>query len=301
MEPSCFENAENVMPRNQYLRTIYSKLDKHLLRIGRAIHRRSSGFSDDFYSDQNCPVCGTNEGLVMHGVLWPDLVLQWRLSPAWANWIDQREGLRCKHCRSNLRSRQLAKSIVSLMNDRIGTEVSSLSDLCTSDAIQEIMVAEINAAGDLHPFLENISGLRYSEYGSANPEIPSEDLLNLSYRDNSFDLILNSDVLEHVPDVEQALREIRRVIKPDGVFIFTVPVVWSQEKTRCRATLQNGKISHVQPPSHHGSAQAEKEDFLVFYEFGRDFVQICEKVGFRIELIADPGNPSLVTFVARTI
>lgn len=293
------KKAGNGMLINEKLKKIYLKVDRLFLRLGRAIHRHGLGLSDDFYSNQKCPVCGENAGLVMHGVLWPELVRQWGLSPAWANWIDQREGLRCRHCNSNLRSRQLAKTTVSLMNRRIGIEAYSLAELCDSDAIQRIAVAEINAAGDLHQFLAKISSLRYSEFGSSDPRIPSEDLMSLSYVDNSFDLILNSDVLEHVPDVELALREIRRVLKPDGIFVFTVPVVWSQKRTRRRAVLENGNILHLLAPSHHGSAQAEKNDFLVFYEFGMDFVQICEKAGFRIELISDRQNPSLVTFVAR--
>lgn len=270
-----------------------------LLRVGRAIHRRSPGYSDLQFDNEPCPACGANEGMEQRGGLWPNLVLQWRLTPAWANWVDQREGLRCRCCRSNLRSRQLAKVVLERFNARLGTEAASLATLCQRAEMGALAVAEINAAGDLHPFLEQMAGLSYSEYGSTQTAVRSEDLLNLSYPDKKFDLILNSDVLEHVPDIERALSEIYRVLKVDGLHIFSVPIIWRQAVSRRRAKLENGKLLHLLPPSHHGAEYGDKEDFLVFYEFGRDFVQTCEGVGFRVELVRDARNPALVTFVTQ--
>jgi len=45
----------------------------------------------------------------------------------------------------------------------------------------------------------------------------------LDYPDNSFDVITCLDVLEHVEDDNQALKEINRIIKKDSVIIMTVP------------------------------------------------------------------------------
>lgn len=275
------------------------KLEHHLLRLGRAIHRRSPHFSDKFFSGEVCPACGKATDIVMRGVLWPELVLQWELNPAWANWIDQREGLRCACCRSNLRSRQLAQSIVIAMNSCLGTNSKTLAELVSNTKFQKLKVAEINAAGDLHPILKPLPLLRYSEFGSTNPDIPSENLLNLSYPDHSFDLAITSDVLEHVPDVERALSEIRRVLKPNGLHIFSVPLVWNKAHSRRRAEIINGALTHWLPASHHGAVGQGKNDFLVFNEFGRDFVQLCEKTGFSISLNKDQRNPSLICFTAQ--
>jgi len=38
----------------------------------------------------------------------------------------------------------------------------------------------------------------------------NEDICRLTYADASFDLVLSSDTLEHVPDFRAALRETRR-------------------------------------------------------------------------------------------
>ena len=270
-----------------------------MLRVGRAIHRRSPSYRSANYDRESCPVCGVSGSLILHGVLWPALVLQWKLTPAWANWIDQREGLKCSACHSNLRSRHLAKTIVEQMNARLGTASKTLVELCNDPICQAQMIAEINSAGNLHSFLNQAKGLRYSEYGSLDPNIPSEDLLNLTYADASFDLVVNSDVLEHVPDVERALSEIYRILKPGGLYIFTVPVVWVQPKTRQRAEIRHGQLEHKLSPSYHGSELEGKSDFLVFYEFGRDFTQTCENVGFAVRVEKDARNPAVATFVAE--
>ncbi|HEX8575227.1 MAG TPA: methyltransferase domain-containing protein [Flavobacterium sp.] len=43
----------------------------------------------------------------------------------------------------------------------------------------------------------------------------------------SFDVVISTEVLEHVPDPEKYLAEVRRVLKPGGIFFFTVPFLMS--------------------------------------------------------------------------
>lgn len=44
------------------------------------------------------------------------------------------------------------------------------------------------------------------------------DIQNIPYPDNSFDVVIANMMLYHVPNVAQALQEVQRVLKPDGVF-----------------------------------------------------------------------------------
>jgi len=47
--------------------------------------------------------------------------------------------------------------------------------------------------------------------------------MNLPFKEASFDKIICSEVLEHVPDDQQSIREMARVLKDDGVIAISVP------------------------------------------------------------------------------
>lgn len=56
------------------------------------------------------------------------------------------------------------------------------------------------------------------------------DVAKMEFDSNYFDLIIASDVLEHIEDEDSALREVYRVLKKDGVLIILVPAfgfLWS--------------------------------------------------------------------------
>jgi SAM-dependent methyltransferase len=49
------------------------------------------------------------------------------------------------------------------------------------------------------------------------------DISNYPTRENSFDVIFFNHVLEHIPDDATALREVRRILRPNGLLILGVP------------------------------------------------------------------------------
>jgi SAM-dependent methyltransferase len=55
------------------------------------------------------------------------------------------------------------------------------------------------------------------------------DATRLPFRDGAFDVIVTSEVLEHIQDDVAALAELHRVLKPGGTFAATVPS-WFPEK-----------------------------------------------------------------------
>jgi ubiquinone/menaquinone biosynthesis C-methylase UbiE len=52
------------------------------------------------------------------------------------------------------------------------------------------------------------------------------DAERLPFPDASFDVVICSEVLEHLPDVDVALAEITRIVKPGGKFACSVPRYW---------------------------------------------------------------------------
>lgn len=49
------------------------------------------------------------------------------------------------------------------------------------------------------------------------------DATNLPFSDSSFDCVVCSEVIEHIPEDERALSEVKRILKNNGIFIITTP------------------------------------------------------------------------------
>jgi SAM-dependent methyltransferase len=124
------------------------------------------------------------------------------------------------------------------------------------------------------------NGYSYSHYF---PEVPlgkihlqrgerCESLEALTFAENTFDLFITQDVMEHVFDPAAAFREIARVLKPGGMHILTVPLVNKCKPSSQRATREtDGNIRHVAEPAYHGNPIDDKGS-LVTMDWGYDIV-----------------------------
>ena len=246
-----------------------------------------------------CAVCCRKTLFKESNAIGDELALQWELTPADRAYFDRREGGYCSRCCCSRRSGQFAAVLLRFANERCRTPLSCpLSDLCANPAFQRLRIAAINSIGRLHPFLSQLPNLSYSEYGSIDPEVPDENILRLSYADNIFDLVLCSETLEHIPDVDRALSEMYRILKPGGTLLCSVPILMNRT-TRRRADITDGSLTHLLAPSYHGAQEQKRSDYLVFYEFGKDFQHHCERSGFDIETVQDTSNPTLIVFSGR--
>jgi SAM-dependent methyltransferase len=238
--------------------------------------------------------------LLRVAVLWDELGQEWNLEPQSYEMMDRREGLLCPFCGCNSRVRHLTRIFLQDLGKATGVTFRSLGDASNDEFAANLQIAEINSVAGLHPFLINFPGLSYSEYQSGDPEIPSEDLMRLSYADETFDYVLTSDTLEHVPDFDVAMLEIRRVLKPGGKHIFNIPILWDRV-TRRRAQIVDGKVQHLLPPSYHAGPQPDRSDYLVFNEFGSDVVERIEQSGLTVDVYQDRSNSLISTLVARRV
>ena len=95
----------------------------------------------------------------------------------------------------------------------------------------------------------------------------SGDAYALPFADDTFDTVICSEVLEHLHAYRDAIAEIRRVLKPGGVFAATVPHAWPE------------KICWKLAPAPDGYPLTPGGHLRIFDD--RVLAQEIEAVGFR--------------------
>jgi 2-polyprenyl-3-methyl-5-hydroxy-6-metoxy-1,4-benzoquinol methylase len=93
-------------------------------------------------------------------------------------------------------------------------------------------------------------GSKKISYKTMNKKLP--------YPSNYFDVCLCIDVLEHVPDVDFLLKEVKRVLKKDGVFMGAIPcegqpltISWFLKKIGFLDYLTLKHVGHIHPEFTH--------------------------------------------------
>jgi SAM-dependent methyltransferase len=223
-----------------------------------------------------CTCCGSRN-LVTKKVLWPALVLAWALSEYENQYIDRQQGLQCVACGSTLRTMALALAIC-----RCYGHEGTLAQFVRRFKARRLRVLEINEAGELTQFLTKLPKHRLAKY-------PNVDMTHMPYTDYSYDLVVHSDTLEHVPQPVAGLTECYRILAPGGYCIFTIPVIVDR-MTRTRAGL---------PLSYHGHPEERGEDFAVQTEYGCDAWRHLVLAGFQESRIVTPEFPSALAFVGK--
>jgi len=71
-----------------------------------------------------------------------------------------------------------------------------------------------------------------TDYNMTHVDFPREDVQALSFENNSFDVVIINHVLEHVPNDNDAIKEISRILKNNGYVIITIPGNWKRMKTK---------------------------------------------------------------------
>jgi SAM-dependent methyltransferase len=106
------------------------------------------------------------------------------------------------------------------------------------------------------------------------------DICALDFPDQCFNVVVSNDVLEHVPDIDAALRETARILKPGGAFLATFPFFFERDKGARFASLVDGKNHfHILPPIYHGNPMSD-EGSLVYEIPGWDILGRARAAGF---------------------
>lgn len=224
---------------------------------------------------EHCPCCGASHFDQAY-VLWQSLIDEWRLAPEEIVYINRQQGIFCTSCRSTLRSMVLARGVMRAFGFS-GIFVDFIQD----PIAQQLRILEINEAGTLTPWLEQLPHHVLAKY-------PQVDMMHMPYAEASFDLVIHSDTLEHIPLPIRALSECRRVLRVGGVCAFTVPMLVGR-LTSSREGL---------PPSYHGYGDVNLGDYLVHMEYGSDTWRHCMLAGFEEVRIHTLDHPSAHAFVS---
>lgn len=205
-----------------------------------------------------CPICGSDAGFDHYTE-------------------NLRESGICRSCGSNERQRQMAF----IVRHRFGLGFEGPIGLRTGATVHNT-----ESTGALHQQLLTAPGYTFSEYwgpehrsGEIVNCIRHEDLQALSFPDESLDLVLSSDVLEHMPDPYQAHAEIFRALRPGGAHIFTVPFNFLPEDD-VRARIEDGEARYFAEKMYHGDPVRPDEGILVWTVFGAEMLDRLEAMGF---------------------
>lgn len=185
--------------------------------------------------------------------------------------LDSTEiAVRCLYCRSS----SVTLSLIDVMQDVI-RDMSSKS------------VYELSARGSFVNYLQESPGsLTCSEFfedtepGSYQDGVLCQDVQSLTFNNMSFDVCTLLEVFEHVPKDADGFSEIYRVLKSDGVFVFTVPLDMKINTIERAKVDVDGNIEHITEPEYHMDPLRDNSPILAFRSYGLDIVDRLIAAGF---------------------
>ncbi len=151
-----------------------------------------------------CAICGHRGTFALHG-------------------RSIRESYACSQCHGSLRYREQARVIV---KHYAQAGASNLEALASEQAFRELAIYEPGVLGPFRRILGDLPGYQSSHFENRAPSgeryagVEYQDLMHLTYPDNAFDLVISSDIFEHVRRPFAGFREVNRVLKPGGFHIF---------------------------------------------------------------------------------
>jgi len=145
------------------------------------------------------------------------------------------------------RRKEAERSIGRVRRDLEQVDVDAIHDVleigCGVGAISAFLADSyrMNVQGtDFDP--EQIELARTRQPTSGRLRFAVEDATRLTFENASFDLVLSQDIFHHIPDWEQVVQEVVRVLRPEGYFIW-LDVVSPQSIARLFQPLVKNHLS----------------------------------------------------------
>ena len=201
-----------------------------------------------------------------------------------------REGYRCPVCKSSTRYRSQAQALLTALE--IDFHSITVMDLKSHFTISQKHVYEPGIIGPFRKYIESAAANYEKSYywpdielGIFRDGIRNENLEDLTFESESFDLVITSNIFEHVRKPLIAFMEVSRVLKPGGAHIFTVPALLPlRRKTVYRVETTGSEDIMIMEPAYHIAGNGDKS--LVYTEIGQDlFEEVEHLTGDRIQVL----------------
>lgn len=219
-----------------------------------------------------------------------------------------RESLNCEHCLATSRYRSIARGILRAIRDVAGVDADSLASLPKSHSGRRIRIYDTqppfyySTCAYPLPDLLKATGWIDVELSQYKPRlkpgqrisqgVTNQNLECLTFADGSLDLVITSDVMEHVRLDKLAHAEIHRVLCMGGVYVFTVPHErsWPETLVRVQVTdpVDPAKDVHILEPEYHGDTNSGDGSGVLSYRvYGRDLDAYLQELGFDVQYFRD--------------
>ena len=172
----------------------------------------------------------------------------------------------CPHCKSKPRERALMRTLEMYFPDWAKKTIHESSPINRGASIRLSRECEAYIPSQLFDD---------APAGTIKNGVRCENLEHLTFPDESIDLHITQDVMEHLLNPAAVFRDIARTLKPGGAHVFTVPIVNKHKPSRVRAKIgDDGQVQHLLPPVYHGNP-VSSDGALVTVDWGFD---ICRHI-----------------------
>jgi SAM-dependent methyltransferase len=197
---------------------------------------------------------------------------------------DESIGSRCLSCRGTVFHRGMFK----VLRDIFGADLERLNggsvyEVSAHGALYQVFLRLAPTVGFTFTGSEFLDGW---QPGQIYDGVRCENLESLTFADRSFDLVTSSGLMEHVENDAAAYREVHRVLKPGGYYIFTIPY-FPGRATRAIAWRRNGVIEYDGEPEYHADPFRGYK-VLTWRHYGDDLVDTLRAAGLSGSVIGIP-------------
>ncbi|HUY72961.1 MAG TPA: class I SAM-dependent methyltransferase [Candidatus Dormibacteraeota bacterium] len=193
--------------------------------------------------------------------------------------------------------RSSGDQLEALVRDRVTADSHVLDLGCGRGGVVELIWRDVKLAAGLDPDSPSLS-----EHRAPGMPVIRGVGERLPFADASFDLVVCVWVMEHLKEPETMLREVRRVLRPGGHFIFLTPnlhnpLMWLNRLGKALPRLQRRLVPRVY-------GRVESDTFPVQYRANtvralRDQAARCGLEVAELRVVADPTYLALNGFMFR--